>query len=121
MERVRIIEHRGRQVVLLDFTGMKDTHESLAEIARAEAFFAQQKPDGSLLTVTDVTGSRYDAAILDGLKKLAAHNKPYVHAAAAVVQTAIHQVALNVAALFSSRKIQAFRSRDEALDWIARQ
>jgi hypothetical protein len=121
MERLRIIEHRGQQVVLLDFTDAKDPDETLVEIAKAKAWFAQQPATQSLRTVSDVTNARYNAAVLDALKDLAAHNKPFVGAAAGVVKTAMHRVAMNVAALFSGRKFQAFSEREAALDWVVSQ
>jgi hypothetical protein len=121
MERLRIIEHRGKQVVLLDYTNATDPQETVREIARAREWFAQQTPDGSLRTVSDVTGARYNSAVLDALKEMAAHNKPYVGAAAGVVKTTLHRVALNLTALFSGRKFQAFTDREEALDWVVLQ
>jgi hypothetical protein len=121
MERLRIIEHKGRQVVLLDFTDAMNPAETVVEIGQAKEWFAQQAPNQMLRTVSDVTNARYNAAVLEALKDLAAHNKPYVGAAAGVVKTALHRVALNVTALFSGRKFQAFTDRDEALDWVVAQ
>jgi hypothetical protein len=121
MERLSIIEHKGKQVVLLDYSNATNPAETVAEIARAKQWFAQQKPDRSLRTVSDATGARYNAAVLEALKDLAAHNKPYVGAAAGVVNTALHRVALNVTALFSGRKFQAFTDRQQALDWVVEQ
>jgi len=121
MERLRLIEHRGTQVVLLDFTDATDPAQTIREIAEAKAWFATQPPTASLRTVTDVTNARYNTPVLESLKDLAAHNKPYVGAAAAVVKTALHRVAMNVAALFSGRKFQAFTDREAALDWVVAQ
>ena len=121
MNRISVIEYRGVSVVLLDFTNATDPATTIAEIGEAKRFFAAYPPNGSLRTLTDVTGARYNTAVLEALKDLAAHNKPYVGPAAAVVQTALHRVAMNLAGLFSGRKFRAFASRDEALDWLATQ
>lgn len=121
MSKVSEIVHRGTPVVLLDFTNATDPVETVAQIREAKAYFARQTPDGSLRTLTDVTGARYNAEVLEALKDLAAHNKPYVAVAAGVVQTPLQRVAMNVASLFSKRKFTAFTSREEALDWLAEQ
>lgn len=121
MDRLRLIEHRGKQVVLLDFTDASDPAQTVREIGEAKAWFAAQPPTRMLRTVSDVTNARYNAAVLEALKDLAAHNKPYVGAAAGVVKTAMHRVAMNVAAMFSGRKFQAFADRDAALDWVVAQ
>lgn len=118
---VQIIERNGRQLVLLDLTNVRNPRDGVERIARAKAWFAQQKPDGSLRVCSDATGSRYDAAILEALKDLAAHNAPYVGVAAAVVPTPVHRVALNVASLFSKRRFTAFTSRETALEWLSKQ
>lgn len=118
---IHLIERNGRQLVLLDLTNVRNPDDGVQRIARAKAWFAQQTPDGSLRVCSDATGSRYDARILEALKDLAAHNIPYVGVAAAVVPTAVHRVALNVASLFSKRRFTAFTSRESALEWLSRQ
>ena len=118
---IQIIERNGRQIVLLDLTNVTNPADGVQRIARAKAWFARQTPDGSLRVCSDATGSRYDAAILEALKDLAAHNVPYVGVAAVVVPTTVHRVAMNVASLFSKRRFTAFSTREPALDWLAAQ
>ena len=50
MERLKIIEHRGQQVVLLDFTNATNPDETVREIAEAKAWFARQTPNQMLRT-----------------------------------------------------------------------
>jgi hypothetical protein len=121
MERVRLMEHRGHSIVFLDFTNIKNPAEGPVVIAAAKEFFARQPPTQQLRTLTDVTGSHYDARTLEALKDLAAHNRPYVGVAAAVVNTALHRVAMNLAAMFARRKFTAFATREQALDWLVAQ
>ena len=118
---IQLLTRNGRQIVLLDLTNVTNPEDGVQRIARARAWFAQQKPDRSLRVCSDATGSRYDARILEALKELAAHNVPYVGVAAVVVPTAVHRVALNVASLFSKRRFTAFSTREPALDWLAQQ
>lgn len=118
---VHIIEHNGARLVYLDFTDCTDPAEGVERVARAKAWFARQTPDKSLRVCSDATGSRYDAKLLEALKQLAIHNVPYVGVAAAVVPTAVHRVALNVASLFSKRRFTAFTDKRAALDWLAKQ
>ncbi len=118
MERTRFIEHNGRRIVLVDLSGLGKEEESLAEIEKARRFFATQQPNGSLLTVTDGTGAHYTTRIMDALKKLAAHNKPYVKAACAVTDTRLHRVVITAVAIFTGRHLPVFASREEALRWL---
>ena len=118
---IQKIQRKGREIVLLDLTNVTDPEVGVRKIAAAKAWFARQTPDRSLRVCSDATGSRYDARILEALKDLATHNVPYVGVAAAVVPTALHRVALNVASLFSKRRFTAFSTREPALNWLAEQ
>ena len=121
IERLHILNHQGTEVVLLDFVDAKDVGATVRQVHEIRNWFAGQVPNQQLRTVTDVTGARYNTEVLEALKTLATHNKPYVGAAAGVVKTAMHRVALNVASMVSGRNLKAFSTREEALDWVVRQ
>jgi hypothetical protein len=121
IERLSLVTHRGVELVLLDFVDAKDPTATVRQIHAIRDWFGRQTPQPRLRTVTDVTGARYNAEVLEALKELATHNKPFVGAAAGVVKTALHRVALNVASMVSGRNLKAFASRDEAMDWVAQQ
>jgi hypothetical protein len=120
MERTRFIEHGGRRILLLDFTGLSPDAAQPA-IEESRAMVARQPRDGSLLTCTDVTGATYDQKVVDGLKELSVHNRPYVAAAAVVAESGIKRAMVSLVGLFSKRKLHAFPTREEALDWLVRQ
>ena len=119
-ERTRFIEHRGARILFMDFSEMNGPGEALAELEKARRLIATQQP-GSLLTLTDVTGTRYDAEIIAAFQALAAHNKPFVKAAASVTRTPLQLVALRASAVHSRRNLQAFADLDEAREWLAAQ
>lgn len=119
-ERVRFIEHRGVPILLIDFSGLQKTEEILREIGVARALVAAQPP-ASLRTLTHVRGARYTPPVMDALKELTAHNKPYVKAAAVVGMEGLHRVLFRAVIVFSRRNIEAFDTLDRARDWLASQ
>jgi len=119
-ERIRFVEHRGARILFMDFSEMNAPGEALRELEKARRLIATQEP-GSLLTLTDVTGTRYDGDIIAAFQALAAHNKPYVRAAASVTRTPLQLVALRASAIHSRRNLRAFGDLDEARDWLATQ
>jgi hypothetical protein len=119
MERTRFIEHRGQRILLLDFTDLTP-QDAPPAIAEARAIVAAQAP-GSTLTCTDVTGSGWNREVIDALKELAAHNRPYVRSAAVVVESGLKRSLVSLVALFTKRSLHAAATRDEALDWLVRQ
>ena len=120
MERTRFIEHKGKQVLLLDYSGVRDPEEAVREIRRSVEVVAAQ-PRGSLLVLTVVRDARYNAAVLQAMKELAAHNAPYVRASAAVGLGGLHRIAYQAVILFSKRNIRTFDSDADALEWLVSQ
>lgn len=120
MSRTRFIEHRGQRIVLLDFSGLgANPAEALRHIAEAREFIGRLPPDGSARTLTDALGARYNSEILQAMKELAAHNKPYVDRAAVVTDSGLHRIGILAVATFSGRSLRGFADRDSALDWLA--
>ena len=120
MERTRFIDHRGKQVLVLDYSGVRDPEAALAEIEHSKRVVARQPPN-SLRVLTNVRDARYNAAVLQGMKDLAAHNAPYVRASAVVGMSGLHRIAYQAVILFSKRKIQVFDDPNAALDWLVQQ
>lgn len=121
VERTQFVDYKGRRIVLLDYSGLTVEAETLAEIEKSRQFFARMQPDHTALTVTDGTGARYTPRVLDALKQLAAHNKPFVKAAAGVSDNRLHRVVITAVAVFTGRHIPVFSTRAEAMDWLVKQ
>lgn len=118
--RTRMIEHRGKQIMLLDYSDIMDTSEALAEIEKTKALIAQQ-PLNTVLTLTYVRGSRYTAPVIDAMKELVAHNRPFVKAAVVVGMNTLHRIIYRAVITFSRRNIQVFEDLEEAKDWLVSQ
>ncbi|HEX6040066.1 hypothetical protein [Longimicrobium sp.] len=120
MERTRFIDHKGRQVLVLDYSSVRDPEDAVREIRHSMEVVARQ-PRGSLLVMTVVRDARYNAAVLQALKELATHNAPYVRASAVVGMGGLHRIAYQAVILFSKRNIKTFDTDADALDWLASQ
>jgi len=120
MERTRFIEHKGHRILLLDYSGIQNGEDAVAAIRTSKEVVATQ-PRGSILVMTVVRDARYNSAVLQALKDLAAHNAPYVKASALVGMGGLHRIAYQAVILFSRRKIQTFDTEAQALDWLVQQ
>ncbi len=120
MKRCRFIKHKGTKILFHDFSGLEEKDEALKVIAGARSLTAG-KPEKSLLTITDVTGTIVrDPDVTKALYLLLRHNKPYVHAAALVgideqEQGDLYQLVTHQA----RRKFVTFDDVDDAKDWLA--
>lgn len=118
--RVRFIDHGGVQILYLDFTGIRDVASAQDAVEEAKEIVTAQ-PEGSLLTLTDVTGAESSPAIAKVLYELARHNKPWVRASAVVGAGGEEEKVFLLVRDMSRRKLTAFTTSDAAKDWLVEQ
>ncbi len=116
-ERVKFITHHEKEILFLDFSNTLP-HEVLQTIEVAKRVISA-RPEGSILTLTDVTNARFNDAVSDGLKKFTAHNKPYVKAGAVVGVTGLKRIIFSAVLTFSRRNLEAFDDIEQAKHWLA--
>lgn len=119
MERIQFIQHKGKQILHLDFTHA-NADEVLQIIREATSVIAEQ-PAKSLRTLTDVTDMKFNTEAAEVLKEFASHNKPYVTAGAVMGITGLKQIIYNAVVKFSGRNLVAFGSVGQAKDWLVDQ
>lgn len=118
--RVRFIEHAGARILLIDLSHLQNEADILEQIERVRELVARQPP-ASVRTLSNVTGARYSPPVMDALKKLTVHNKPYVTAAAVVGMAGVHKVLFRAVLLFSRRVMESFNDLEPAKEWLAKQ
>ena len=119
MKRVKYIYHNDRQILFLDFSGC-GVQDFPAIIDEAEKLI-RSEPPASVLTLTDVTGAKYNLEVTQALKEFAKGNSPYVKAGAIVGLDALKQIICNSVMHFSGRNLVAFDDIEKAKDWLAGQ
>lgn len=116
MERVQFITHRGKRVLLID-NSQSTPEEMLRTMDEVEQIIANE-PAGSLLTLSDFTGTAFDKTAADRMKVVAAKDRPHVRRAALVGAESIPEVYFHNLESFSARHFPKFKTREEALDWL---
>jgi len=119
MTRVNIFEHNGKEIILVDFS---DADEKKAvEIMEEGSKAIRSKPEGSLLTLTNVKNTRYNSETVKMMTDFVKGNKPHVKAAAVIGLSNIKKVILNALNQAAGRNIRAFSDEKEALNWLSMQ
>lgn len=121
MNGARFIQHKGKQVVLLDFSGIHDPDVGIPFVEAAGRFVQSLPADGSALSCTDVTDTQYDRRVVEAFKEMSKRNGPHVKCSAVVTSSSIHRAAISMIALVSRRKLVTFETRAQALDWLVSQ
>lgn len=118
-EHVRFIEHKGSQILLINFEGCQPA-ETLERIRYARSVIGRQ-PFASTRTLTVVTGARFNSQVSEAMKEYTAHNKPYVRAAAIVGLSGLQEIVYNVIIKLTGRNIATFSDIALAKDFLAAQ
>jgi hypothetical protein len=116
MKRVKYIYHNVRQILFLDFSGCKV--EDFQTIIKEAEKLIRAEPPNSVLTLTDVTGAKYNLEVTQALTEFVKGNKPFVKAGAVVGLDALKKIIYNSVMHFSGRNLLAFDDIEKAKDWL---
>ncbi|HEV2987670.1 MAG TPA: hypothetical protein VG759_04465 [Candidatus Angelobacter sp.] len=114
--RVQLIEHRGKQILFVDYVNCDAT--TLKELILEGHRALSRMPLKSALTLNDVTGTYFDQESVRLLKETVVKNDPYVKRGAVIGISGLQSLIYSAVQAFSHRKIPHFSSKEEALDWL---
>ncbi len=116
MGRVGFLEHKGKQVLLLDFNNC--TEEDVFDMMLEAQKIVTSQPPLSMLTLSDYSGGHFSRAAVLRMKETAARDRPHVRREAVVGVEDMPKVLYKALKDFSGRRFPAFKSREEALAWL---
>ena len=117
-ERLRFIKHKGRAIYSIDLTHCA-AKEMLVLIDLVRADIARHAP-GSVLTLVDITGAQIDKQVATRVKEVLVLDRPYVKRSAWVGTESLPRVFFEHFKSFSQRDLPAFKTREEAMDWLVK-
>ena len=115
-DRVQFIEHRGKRVLLLDFSHC-GRDEMMNVLSDAQATIAEE-PHNSVLVMADFTDATVDKAVATRIKEALVLDRPYVRRSYWVGTEHLPKVYYENFKIFSQRDFPTFKTREEALDWL---
>ena len=115
-ERLRFIRHKGHDILLIDLSQC-DTKELLLLIEQIKAA-VEQHERGSLLILSDFTGTHIDKKVATRAKEVLVLDRPYVKKSAWVGTESVPHVFIENFKSFSQRELPTFKTREEALEWL---
>jgi hypothetical protein len=116
-ERIRFIEHQGKQILLLDYSNATAV-EILLLLEQVRAIVGR-RARGSVVTLADFTGAEIDHDVAMKIKEVLTLDRPYVKKTAWVGTEGIPHAVMENFHTFSQREIVTFKTREEAMDWLA--
>jgi hypothetical protein len=116
-DRIRFIAHKGKQILLLDYS-QANAHEMQLLLEQVRITVAQHARE-SLVTLADFTGSTVDHTVATKIKEVLTLDRPFVKKTAWVGTESIPHAFMENFETFSQREIVTFKTREEAMDWLA--
>jgi hypothetical protein len=118
-DRISFISHLGKQILLLDLS-----HCSALELEKAIRSLPDivcTRPLGSVLILSDFTGASFDFDATQVIKETAVFDKRYIKKSAFVGTENFPPAFSENLSRFSRREFPAFKTRAEALTWLAKE
>ena len=116
-ERIRFIDHQGKKILLVDLSSC--SVNEVEEIVRRVPDYVTVQPRGSVLVLTDFTGAAFDQDALRAMKETAVFDKPFVKKSALIGTQSLPREFHEAMTSYSRRELLIFKTREEALDWLA--
>jgi hypothetical protein len=115
-DRIHFIEHKGKQILLLDFSHA--TIPQMQLLLEHVRMTVAQHARESVVTLADYTGAEIDHAVAMKIKEVLTLDHPFVKKTAWVGTESIPHAFLENFHTFSRREIVTFKTREEAMEWL---
>ena len=118
MERIEFVDHKGKQVLMVDITGC--TPQEVILLATAVRNVVTSQPKGSVRLLADFTGAQFNKDVITRLKEGTVADAPYIRKSAWIGTESIPAAHFEALKAFSSkREFVWFPTRAAALEWLA--
>ena len=116
-DRLSFVKHKGQAILVIDFSHCT-AKEILLLLDQIRVAVARHAP-GSALTLADFTGAQIDKTVATKIKETLTLDRPYVKKSAWVGTESLPRVFYEHFKSFSQREFPTFKTREEAMDWLA--
>jgi hypothetical protein len=117
LARIQFVTHKKKRILFVDFSNC--TAAEVGEVARAVPEIVTKQPRDSVLILSDFSGASFDDEAIRVLKESAVFDKPFVKKSAWIGAQSFPEVFRQNLKSFSRREFPIFKSREEALEWLA--
>jgi hypothetical protein len=116
MSFVGIVEHKGKNITVVDISGCK-ADESIPKIREGiELIKTQQK--NSVLLLTNVSNTEYHKDVFPIIKDYVVSNIPYIKGSAVVGIDGVKKAIFNTLKFITIHEINQFETEEAARDWL---
>lgn len=118
MRKPEIIIYKGKSIVYLDFSGMKNKDE-IIKLEKDGADYIQSQPKDSVYSLTNMEGMFFNNELKKFFEDIAKANSPYVKAGVVIGMTGLISIMYNAFVTLTGRAIKSCKSKEEGLEHLA--
>jgi len=118
MERIRFISYGGKQILFVDLAQCSAAESE--DTLRTAPEYVTAQPPGSVLLLADFTGASFDEDVMRTMQQTAVFDKPYIKKSAWIGAESLPALFRETVSRFSRREFPVFKSKIEALEWLAK-
>jgi hypothetical protein len=118
IDRVGFITHKGKQVLLLDFTSC--TAEEVESVSDEAGCIITGQPEKSVLVLADFAGAQFSRDAVTRIKEVTTYDRPFVKRVAWVHTESLPKILYDVVKTFSQREFPTFETREKALEFLVK-
>jgi hypothetical protein len=117
MRKPEIINYKGKSIVYLDFSGMKNKDE-IMKLEGDGAEYIRSQALNSVYTLTNMEGMFFNNELKKYFEDIAKGNSKYVKAGVVVGMTGLISIMYNAFVTVTGRAIKSCRSKEEGLEYL---
>ena len=117
-DHIRFITYQRKKILLVDLA--RCSPAEVEKIVRTIPGLVTAEPRHSVLLLADFTGATFDEEAVRAMKEAAVFDKPYIKKTAWIGAENFPEVFRENLKKFSRREFPTFKTRHEALEWLAK-
>lgn len=117
MRKPEIINYKGKTIVYLDFTNMKDKEE-IMKLEKDGSDWIRSQALESVYTLTNMEGMFFNNELKKWFEEIVKLNAPYVKAGAVIGMTGLISIMYNAFVAVTGRAIKSCKSKEEAMEYL---
>jgi hypothetical protein len=119
-KRIEQFEYEGKSFIYFDVSHFKNNAQFREFIEHAKGIIQRYPEDNSLFSITNVEGVLYDSETKTIIAEWMNFNRPHIRQGAVIGLDGIKRIMVNSILKMSRRSnVKFFRTRDEAVKWMA--
>jgi hypothetical protein len=112
------IDHKGKKILYINYAGLS-REEELAQIEKATQMLVETNIRDNL-TLSDLRGALVDQDFMESSKDHGQISRNYTKKAAVLGVEGVRKILLKAVNTFSGNPREPFSTKEEAMDWLAK-